>query len=981
MHFNKKILACAVSFIISGSIYADESVEYTNGSVNTLADRTINSLSKVYTFPWSAIRVDKESTYLNLFDVTIDINDEKTNPGGKGWHTGYLYIGNGASVEAKGKLEIIDNLNANVANRYAVFLGNGNKGFEAENLKIKMLLGGTGIYSESTGFNVSENLDIFIDGSKTYNTFGIVGRGDSVINIDGNTNIFLVGSKQNGRAFQGGELNLAGMHNNITVVDGAYQGLGWGKGIQGILSLKTPGSNTDIHIESHTPDIEWQLAGIDGSLVSESGTNLNVTVSALKNVSIGDESVNEKAKGIIGILDRSTTGIEIKKDANVTVNVTGPEINSDGYHGTVGISGKVISDGDIKINVDSPKGIGIRGLDYGSSVFSGNLISNSPGGYSVAILNKLARDDISINIKPHEGKTVILNGDIAIVGDRSDDRTSSINIDLDKGSYLKGATGAIKNIHDAPSMGYSGTTNKDSISISLKNGAVWHVTDNSFVNNLSIVNTGLMFFNHGDNNNGDNSDNKFRTVTVNGDYNGNNGGIIFNTRLEGDDSPTDKLVINGNTSGNTFVTVRNIGGMGKQTLNGIELIHVEGVSDGTFTQNGRIVAGAYDYHLIKGVSNNTSNNWYLTNSKQEPQPEPDPTPDPNPNPDPTPDPTPDPNPNPTPQPKPAPNSRPEGGSYVANLAAANTLFNTRLHDRSGETWYLDPVTGEAQVTSLWLRQVGSHSKWRDGSGQLKTQANNYVAQLGGDLAQWSTNGINEVHLGLMTGYANSHSSTKSSRTGYGSKGSLDGYSVGVYGTWLENTKENTGLYVDSWLQYSWFNNSVNGEGLAGESYKSRGLTASVESGYTLKLGETTGSKGSVNEWFIQPQAQATWMGVKADDHRETNGTVVKGEGDGNLQTRLGVRAFLRGSHAKDADTGRRFEPFIEANWLHNTRSFSATMDGARISEAGSRNLGEVKAGVEAKLNPNLNLWGSVGTQAGTRGYQGSTATVGVKVNF
>ena len=57
------------------------------------------------------------------------------------------------------------------------------------------------------------------------------------------------------------------------------------------------------------------------------------------------------------------------------------------------------------------------------------------------------------------------------------------------------------------------------------------------------------------------------------------------------------------------------------------------------------------------------------------------------------------------------------------------------------------------------------------------------------------------------------------------------------------------------------------------------------------------------------------------------------------------------------------------------------MDGVRISQAGSRNLGEVKAGVEAKLNPNLNLWVSARTQVGTRGYQDSTATVGAKVNF
>ncbi|TBM33307.1 autotransporter outer membrane beta-barrel domain-containing protein, partial [Hafnia paralvei] len=108
---------------------------------------------------------------------------------------------------------------------------------------------------------------------------------------------------------------------------------------------------------------------------------------------------------------------------------------------------------------------------------------------------------------------------------------------------------------------------------------------------------------------------------------------------------------------------------------------------------------------------------------------------------------------------------------------------------------------------------------------------------------WSTDGLNRGHLGLMTGYANSHNQTHSSVTGYDSKGSISGYSAGVYGTWFANDAEKSGLYVDSWLQYSWFNNHVNGEQLASESYKSKGLTASLETGYTLKMGEFTGSQG------------------------------------------------------------------------------------------------------------------------------------------
>ncbi|WPM86120.1 autotransporter outer membrane beta-barrel domain-containing protein [Apirhabdus apintestini] len=117
-----------------------------------------------------------------------------------------------------------------------------------------------------------------------------------------------------------------------------------------------------------------------------------------------------------------------------------------------------------------------------------------------------------------------------------------------------------------------------------------------------------------------------------------------------------------------------------------------------------------------------------------PQPDPKPTPDPTPDPKPTPDPSPEPNPKPTPEPKPTPKRppivRPEGGSYTANLAAANTLFAMTLHDRLGEPQFVETLNAQPDVTSLWMRQVGGHNRWHDASGQLGTQSNSYTVQMG-----------------------------------------------------------------------------------------------------------------------------------------------------------------------------------------------------------------------------------------------------------
>lgn len=451
------------------------------------------------------------------------------------------------------------------------------------------------------------------------------------------------------------------------------------------------------------------------------------------------------------------------------------------------------------------------------------------------------------------------------------------------------------------------------------------------------------------------------TLTVNGNYTGNGGKIAFNTALGNDASTTDHMTVNGDTGGTTYVVVANTVGSGARTLNGIELINVGGSSDGEFLQDGRIVAGAYDYRLGRGAGANKKN-WYLTNDADDPT-------------------------NPTepgiPEPPTGNNVmlRPEAGSYTANLTAANTMFNTRLHDRLGETQYTDALTGEKNVTSLWLRQVGTHNSSRSNTGSLKTTSNQYVVMLGGDLAQWSSDGLDRGHLGIMGGYGNNQSNTRSSVTGYSAKGQVNGYSVGLYGTWYANDADKTGLYIDSWAQYGWFKNTVKGEDLPQEKYDSSGLSASLESGYTWKVGEFSSSKQSINSVYIQPQAQITWMGVKADNHTEGNGTRINSDGDGNIQTRLGTRVFLKGHSNIDEGKDREFEPFVEANWLHNTRSYSTSMNSVRISQDGARNIGELKTGVEGQLSRNLTAWGNVGQQVGNKGYFNTEAMLGVKYSW
>lgn len=606
---------------------------------------------------------------------------------------------------------------------------------------------------------------------------------------------------------------------------------------------------------------------------------------------------------------------------------------------------------------------GVMNLDS-NTIKNNSKITNSDNGKILAILNSAANSTFnnqvgsSLQLYGNNIKDSIINNDrdsVLKIGTCTTNESNSCAVEKNteltnttinnKGTtFISGAISGIGNVfnnNETASVVLDGLT---APGVDIINHGHIELLNGKSSNIGNLTNSGdISLSSNGSANN---------ILYVNGDYVGDNGNILFNTQLAGDDSYTNKLVITGNASGKTYVTFNNLGGNGAQTLEGINIISTSSSTENAFIQKQRIVAGAYDYSLIQGTGDK-SGNWYLTSRLTHSDPVVH-----------------------------KQIQRPEGGSYIANFTAANTLFNTRLYDRLGDTHYIDPLTGENKVTSLWLRQVGDHNHWHDSSDQLKTNSNSYVAQIGGDVFQWSGNGVDYGRLGLMAGYANNKNNTRSKVTDYNSKGSTHGYSVGMYGTWFATADNKAGLYVDSWLQYSWFKNHVNGEQLASESYNSKGLTASLETGYSIKMVEFTGNPGTVNEWFIQPQIQATWMGVKADTHHEHNGThISSNDSNGNVQTRLGLRTFLQSSQTNDDGNNVTFEPFIEASWLHNTHNFNVKMDDVRINQNGAQNIGEVKVGVEGRLSKNLNIWSNLGVQIGEKDYHDITALIGVKYSF
>jgi len=103
---------------------------------------------------------------------------------------------------------------------------------------------------------------------------------------------------------------------------------------------------------------------------------------------------------------------------------------------------------------------------------------------------------------------------------------------------------------------------------------------------------------------------------VKNNYVGQNASLYFDVTLN-DASPSisDRLIVEGDTQGDTTLYINNISGVGGQTPigdnAGILLIEVHGISNAVFQLSTALQAGEYKYTLHKG----SNGNWYLQSQK------------------------------------------------------------------------------------------------------------------------------------------------------------------------------------------------------------------------------------------------------------------------------------------------------------------------------------------------------------------------------
>ncbi|HCC8069856.1 TPA: autotransporter outer membrane beta-barrel domain-containing protein [Klebsiella aerogenes] len=447
--------------------------------------------------------------------------------------------------------------------------------------------------------------------------------------------------------------------------------------------------------------------------------------------------------------------------------------------------------------------------------------------------------------------------------------------------------------------------------------------------NGNVTNSGTLLLSAADNSVGNN-------FTINGDYTGSAGSqIVMNSTLGEDSAPTDHLSITGSSYGQSGVSIANIGGLGAQTVNGMEIVSVSGSSEAQLTLSKAVVAGAYEY----GLYQHDNGNWYLE-SKATPSDDPsDDTDDGDSGSDSGTDGgsgtdgDSDNGSNTDNGGQSAPEvMAPEVGAYLGNYLAAQSMFLHKRDDRDQLTFRNE------DNLNTWMYVKGRYHENDAGGDKVSYDTTTTVLQVGSDfMSKPMDKGI--LRAGGMFGAGQAKTDSDAKHNVRDAQGKVDGFNVGLYATWQEDPKLRLGSYIDTWASYSWYNNTVTSN-RNNEKYDSKGFAASVEVGHAWVI-----PSDNARTWKIEPQAQMIYSYLDQENHTDPDGVRVTTVDNNSLFGRLGVKSSYFEQHDVKA-----WQPYVAVNWLKGAGQNDLAFNGEKVSNDTPDDRGQLELGVTGNVN-------------------------------
>ncbi|WP_227511257.1 autotransporter family protein [Klebsiella aerogenes] len=747
------------------------------------------------------------------------------------------------------------------------------------------------------------------------------------VEINNNENAIISSATDNAVNVQ----SMAGTFNNSGIITGANNGIFVSEESSAI-SI----TNTDTGVITGKNGLSSQIGvGLDnsGAITGTAGDGIalsdgNSKINNSGTVQGSENGINvvDSAKADIinsGLLGGGGTAVMFASSKNNSLvlntgsSLIGDVISTGSTGNTLSLVGSGTEDSNF-VGLHDGDGFASVKMNGEAWTLTGNLDIIGSGNVEKVDANTLTltgTNSYTGNTLLKSGTTLVAEGATLGVAD------SDATITIENGAQFASA-GEVNNNIDILSGGILAAWNAVEGNATLRTSGVDTINGN-------VTNSGTLLLSAADNSVGNN-------FTINGDYTGSAGSqIVMNSTLGEDSSPTDHLSITGSSYGQSGVSIANIGGLGAQTVNGMEIVSVSGSSEAQLTLSKPVVAGAYEY----GLYQHDNGNWYLE-SKATPSDDPsDDTDDGDSGSDSGTDGgsgtdiDSDNGSNTDNGGQSAPEvMAPEVGAYLGNYLAAQSMFLHKRDDRDQLTFRNE------DNLNTWMYVKGRYHENDAGGDKVSYDTTTTVLQVGSDfMSKPMDKGI--LRAGGMFGAGQAKTDSDAKHNVRDAQGKVDGFNVGLYATWQEDPKLRLGSYIDTWASYSWYNNTVTSN-RNNEKYDSKGFAASVEVGHAWVI-----PSDNARTWKIEPQAQMIYSYLDQENHTDPDGVRVTTVDNNSLFGRLGVKSSYFEQHDVKA-----WQPYVAVNWLKGAGQNDLAFNGEKVSNDTPDDRGQLELGVTGNVN-------------------------------